>query len=79
LCKSAGRSASRGDRHDLFNIQELFKELCHMLTKADINMKGLFMNADSGFDSIELGQICKDKEIESNIDINTCNSKIHEN
>ena len=72
-------SPQEGQHHDLFNIQELFEELCQMLTKANINIKGLFMNADSGFDSTELRQICKDKEIEANIDINTRNSKTHEN
>ena len=70
-------SPREGQHHDLFKIQELFEELCHMFTKASINIKGLFMNTDSGFDSLEFRQICKDKEIEANIDINTCNSKIH--
>ncbi|TKT91404.1 IS5 family transposase [Dyadobacter frigoris] len=72
-------SPQEGQHHDLFNVQELFEELCHMLTKANINIKGLFLNADSGFDSTELRQICKDKEIEANIDVNMRKSKTHEN
>lgn len=62
--------------HDLYNIKELFEELCQMLINAGINIKGLFTNADSGFDSRELRQICKEKEIHANIDINSRNSKI---
>lgn len=65
-----------GQHHDLYNIKELFEELCQMLINAGINIKGLFMNADSGFDSKELRQICKEKEIHANIDINSRNSKI---
>lgn len=47
-----------------------------MLTKAGINIKRLFLNADAGFDSQELRQVCKDNEIEANIDINFRNNKI---
>ena len=65
-----------GQHHDLYNIKELFEELCQMLINAGINIKGLFMNADSGFDSKELRQICQEKEIHANININSRNSKI---
>ena len=68
-------SPQEGQHNDLYNIKELFEELCQMLTKAGINIKGLFLNADSGFDSKELRQICKDKEIEANIDVNSRNNK----
>ena len=68
-------SPQEGQHNDLYNIKELFEELCQMLIKAGINLKGLFLNADSGFDSKELRQICKDKEIEANIDVNSRNNK----
>ena len=64
-----------GQHHDLYNIKELFNELCQILTNAGINIKGLFLNADSGFDSKELREICKDKEIQANIDSNVRNTK----
>lgn len=64
-----------GQHHDLYNINELFEELCQMLIKAGINIEGLFLNADSGFDSKELRQICKNKGIEANIDVNSRNNK----
>jgi transposase len=39
-----------GNHHDLFEIQTLFDELCQVLTAAGINLRGLFLNADPGFD-----------------------------
>lgn len=68
-------SPQEGQHHDLYNIKELFEELCQILIKAGIDVKGLFLNADSGFDSQELRQICKNKEIHPNIDINSRNNK----
>lgn len=46
-----------------------------MLVKAGISIDGLLLNADSGFDSKELRQICKDKKVEANIVVNSRNSK----
>lgn len=68
-------SPQEGEHHDLYNIKELFEELCQMLSSAGINVKGLFLNADSGFDCKELRQICQEKGIEANIDTNSRNSK----
>jgi hypothetical protein len=62
-----------GNHHDLFNIQSLFNELCEILSKAGIDLKGLFLNADAGFDSQELRKLCKEKQIEANIAINSRN------
>lgn len=68
-------SPQKGQHNDLYNIKELFEELCQMLIKAGIDIKGLFLNADAGFDSQELRQICEDKEIHPNIDVNPRNNK----
>ena len=68
-------SPQEGQHNDLYNIQELFEELCQMLIKAGINLRGLFLNADAGFDGKELRQICKDREIEANFDVNSWNNK----
>jgi transposase len=62
-----------GHHHDLFNIQVLFEELCSLLIKAGVDLKGLFLNADAGFDSNELRKLCKEKQIEANIPSNTRN------
>lgn len=40
-----------GHHHDLNDIQELFDELCAVLIEAGINLNGVFINADSGFDA----------------------------
>ena len=71
----ASTSPQEGQHNDLYHIKELFEELCQMLVTAGINIKGLFLNADAGFDSQELRQVCTDKEIEANIDINSRNNK----
>ena len=63
-------SPQSGEHHDLFNIQPLVEELFQILTKAGIDMKGLFLNADAGFDSQELRKLCKEKQIEANIAFN---------
>lgn len=68
-------SPQAGEHHDLYKIEELFGELCLMLKNAGINIKGLFLNADSGFDSKEFRQICRQKGVEANIDTNSRNSK----
>jgi hypothetical protein len=45
------------------------------LQQADINLAGVFLNADAGFDSKELGKECTVKNIEANIAINKRSSK----
>lgn len=57
----------------MFDIQTLFEELCEMLIKAGINIKGLFLNAAAAFDSQQLRKLCKEKEIEANIAFNSRN------
>ena len=56
-----------GNHHDLFGIESLFEELCVLLESAHINLGGLFLNADSGFDSLTLRRVCEQREIEANI------------
>ena len=64
-----------GQHNDLFDTQALFEEMCEILTKAGINIKGLFLNADAGFDSKEFRELCAKKEIKANIPTNTRNAK----
>ncbi len=35
-----------GQHHDLFQIKELFEEICQLLKEAGIDLDGLFLNAD---------------------------------
>jgi hypothetical protein len=63
-----------GQHHDLFHIHTLFKLLCSLLKQAGIELKGLFLNADPGFDSNEFQQACKKQEIRANVKPNPRNS-----
>jgi uncharacterized membrane protein len=63
----AGASPQEGQHHDLFNMEVFFEELWLMRTKAGIHIKGLFLNADAGFDAQVLRDTGKEKEMEANI------------
>lgn len=47
-----------------------------VLEIADIRCKGIFLNADPGFDGEELKKVCEQKEIELHVKPNKRNSKI---
>lgn len=64
-----------GNHHDLHDIQTLFDELCGVLEEANINLCGVFLNADSGFDAQSLREKCSEKQIEANIEVNERNKK----
>lgn len=59
-----------GNHHDLFEIEKLFEELCVLLESAQLNLKGLFLNADSGFDAQNLRLACANREIQATIGVN---------
>jgi len=67
-----------GSHHDLFEIEGSFKEMIDQLESAGIDTRGIFLNADAGFDSKEFRGICIRGEIEPNIKANPRNAK-HEN
>lgn len=60
--------------HDLYQIKELFDELCQLLKEAGIELEGLFLNADPGFDSDSFRQACEEKDIIANVKPNVRNS-----
>lgn len=62
-----------GQHHDLFEIKSLFGEICQLLEEAEIDVRGLFLNADPGFDSKELRELCSKREIMANIKPNPRN------
>ena len=51
-------SPQEGQHKDLFELQALFEEICQFLTAAGIDVKGVFLNADAGFDSKEFRETC---------------------
>lgn len=64
-----------GSHHDLFEIEKSFKEMIDQLEIAGIDTRGIFINADAGFDSKEFRAICIRGEIEPNIKTNPRNAK----
>ena len=64
------------DNHnDVFNIAVLFEEVTSTLKQADISIDGLFINADAGFDTQKLRNLCEGKGIIANISFNKRNGK----
>lgn len=64
-----------GQHHDLYEIQQVFEELCALLKEAGIKTQGLFLNADAGFDSQLFRQQCTEMKIEANIAVNPRNGQ----
>lgn len=64
-----------GNHNDLYEIETLFEEMCGLLNQAGIDLKGVFLNADAGFDAEVVKQVCTRKGIEANIDQNKRNTK----
>ena len=56
-----------GHHNDVYQIRYLFEQMCQLLEQAGLSLKGVFMNADAGFDTQELRRLCTEKEIEANI------------
>ena len=68
-------SPQAGNHHDLFDIKTSFGELCGLLEEAPISLEGLFLNADSGFNTQVLRDDCFRRGIEANIARNPRTSK----
>lgn len=63
-----------GNHNDLYDIEVQFEDITATLESAEIPVKGLFINADAGFDSENLLLACEQKEIIANIAYNKRNS-----
>jgi len=57
-----------GNHHDLYRIEETLGELFSTMQQAEINLDGLFINADSGFDTKEFRQTCGKYRVIANVD-----------
>ncbi len=80
LCDNQGQmlamsSVKSGSHHDLFEIDDVFSEIITQLEQSDIPHKGLFLNADAGFDSDDFRNLLDKNEIVANIKTNSRNSK----
>jgi len=68
-----------GNHNDLFDIEFFFKKMLADLEQSEIEINGLFLNADAGFDSEGFRELCFSNEIIANIDFNKRNSKSLDN
>jgi transposase len=64
-----------GQHNDLYQIRELFLELCKLLQESGLELDGLFLNADPGFDADQLRKLCRQLGIELNVKPNLRNTK----
>jgi len=64
-----------GNHTDLYAIDESSEELFSTLEKAEIRTDGIFINADSGFDSKEFRSICKKWGVIPNVAFNYRNGE----
>lgn len=64
-----------GQHHDLFEIQSLFTQLTQLLEAAGIDLQGVFLNADPGFDAKTLREVCQQYDIQANIKPNPRSAK----
>ena len=68
MCDNKGQmitmgSPKAGNHNDLYEIEEVLKEILAFLEEAGIEHIGLFLNADAGFDSKSLREFLESKEI----------------
>lgn len=63
-------SAQSGEHHDTFCIEEVLCQMITLLKQADIEVDGLFLNADAAFDSKSVRSFCQEVGIEANIPVN---------
>jgi transposase len=80
LCDNTGQmlavaEAQSGEHNDLYEVSKLFEQMIATLQQADISCKGVFLNADPGFDSEILKEICEQKDIQLNVKPNKRSKK----
>ena len=74
-CVQLDGSPKTGNHNDLYEIEEVLKEILALLEEAGIEYKGLFLNADAGFDSKSVRDFLESKEIIANIKPNPRNGE----
>lgn len=67
-----------GNHHDVYKIAEFMNQIFKLLREAEIEIDGLFLNADAGFDTAEVRQVCQENGIIANIDLNPRNGSVYD-
>jgi transposase len=65
-----------GNHNDAYEIEDNFNKMIRSVESAYISMKGLFLNADSGFDTSGFRKLCYRNDIFDNIDQNKRNGGV---
>ncbi len=65
--------AISGNHNDSYQLKENVAKMIHSLKASNIEVNGLFLNADAGFDTKEFRAYCSDKDIIGNIAVNPRN------
>jgi len=66
-----------GNHNDLYMIKKHFKSMLEMATKTGIAIKGLFLNADAGFDSEDFRRYLEGENIFANIAFNKRRNQVN--
>jgi transposase len=64
-----------GNHNDGYQVTQHVERMLKALQRSNIDTRGLFLNADSGFDIEELRQLCYQQDITDNIDTNNRNGR----
>lgn len=68
-----------GNHHDSYELKKTASKIFDKIRDAGLNLEGLFLNADAGFDVKEFRELCEKNEIFHNIDFNKRNSNNNQN
>ena len=68
-----------GNHNDAYQLENNFSKMLHSIQLANIPTEGLFLNADSGFDTHDFRSYCYVNEIFDNIDQNKRNGNSTQN
>ena len=63
-----------GEHQDSFEIEEVLREIIALLLDADIDVHGIFLNADAAFDTSVVRSVLAEFGIEANIPVNPRNA-----
>lgn len=61
------RNLRSGNYHDLYEVEQVMQEIIDIISDAEVHHKGLFLNANSGFNSENVRQLLEAEEITANI------------
>jgi len=67
-----------GNHNDAFELEAHLGGMVAQLEKSNLNCKGIFLNADAGFDTTTCKEFCEQREIFLNVDSNKRNGVIVE-